>query len=44
MDQYTGSGIGLAIVKKVVDNHGGLITATSEPGNGATFNIYLPVH
>lgn len=41
-DVYDGTGIGLAIVKKIVENHNGIITATGEPMNGATFNIYLP--
>lgn len=40
---YTGSGIGLAIVKKVVDNHNGVINAIGLPNEGATFNIYIPV-
>lgn len=40
---YTrGTGIGLAIVKKVVTNHDGMVTAESEPNQGAAFHIYLP--
>lgn len=41
-DVYAGTGIGLAIVKKIVENHNGIITATSELDNGATFDIYIP--
>ncbi len=40
--QYEGTGIGLAIVKKIVENHKGIITATSELDKGATFDIYVP--
>lgn len=41
-EEYAGTGIGLAIVKKIIDNHNGVITTDSELGKGATFNIYLP--
>ena len=41
--QYAGTGIGLAICEKVATNHGGAITATSKPGKGSTFSVYLPV-
>ncbi|WP_159469808.1 PAS domain S-box protein [Dyadobacter sp. 3J3] len=40
--EFAGTGIGLAICEKVVSNHGGAIWATSQPGNGAVFTIYLP--
>ena len=41
--EYLGSGIGLSIVKKIVDNHGGAVWAESSPNKGAVFNILLPV-
>lgn len=40
---YKGTGIGLAIVKKIVENHNGIITATSKLHHGAKFDIYIPV-
>ncbi len=42
-NQYRGTGIGLAIVKRITENHNGIIIASGEPGKGATFNIYLPL-
>lgn len=41
-DAYQGSGIGLAICRKVVSNHNGYIMADGEEGNGARFYVYLP--
>ncbi|MCE7040420.1 PAS domain-containing protein [Dyadobacter sp. CY312] len=41
--QYSGTGIGLAICERVATNHGGGISATSQPGHGATFSVFLPV-
>jgi len=40
--EYSGSGIGLSIAKRVVQSHGGYITAESSPGDGARFHILLP--
>ncbi len=40
--EYEGTGIGLAICKKIVQNHKGFIYADSKPGHGASFIIYLP--
>jgi len=40
---YPGTGIGLSICKKIVENHHGFIIAEGEPGVGATFSVFLPV-
>lgn len=42
-DRFDGTGIGLAIAKKIVDRHEGLLWARSTPGEGACFIIILPV-
>jgi len=42
-DKYEGTGLGLALCKKIVERHGGTITATAAPGQGATFTVCLPV-
>jgi signal transduction histidine kinase len=41
--EYEGTGVGLAICRKIVDRHNGTITARSSPGQGASFIVTLPV-
>lgn len=42
-DQYSGTGIGLALCKKIIDRHSGHISVQSTPGEGTSFFIYLPI-
>lgn len=41
-EKYSGTGIGLAICKKIINNHKGLIFASSEVGKGSRFDVYIP--
>jgi PAS domain S-box-containing protein len=41
-NQYEGTGMGLAICKRIVENHNGIITATGVPNQGATFRVIFP--
>lgn len=42
-NEYSGTGIGLALCKKITENHKGVLIAESSPGKGATFTVYLPL-
>ena len=41
-DQYSGNGIGLSIVKKIAENHQGMVEAQSTLGEGTTFKVFFP--
>jgi two-component system CheB/CheR fusion protein len=43
-DAYEGTGIGLAIAKKIIEKHHGIITAKSQENRGSSFTIVLPIH
>ena len=41
--EYEGTGVGLAVCRRITDRHGGTIIAHSKPGQGATFLVTLPL-
>lgn len=42
--KHSGSGLGLAVSHDIITAHGGTLTASSQPGHGATFTVRLPGH
>jgi signal transduction histidine kinase len=42
-EEYKGTGMGLAICKRIIENHNGMITAKGELNKGARFDIYIPI-
>ena len=43
-ERYEGTGLGLALCKKIVERHGGVIYAEGQEDIGATFKVILPLH
>jgi len=43
-DEYSGTGIGLSVCKRIAERHGGSISAESSPGQGAKFVVTIPVN
>jgi light-regulated signal transduction histidine kinase (bacteriophytochrome) len=41
-EEYAGSGIGLSLCKKIIEDHDGWISVTSRPNEGSTFNVFIP--
>jgi two-component system OmpR family sensor kinase len=41
-DKANGAGLGLTLVRRIVERHDGVVAVTSEPGRGTTFRVRLP--